>query len=216
MRIRTACLCLLSMLLAAPVGAAQDWKLIKEDKRRGINVYLRKDNYRVCTNKLESTADAGVPSLLAVILDIDNMTHWVWRLREAKVLEQKSATEMYLHLVFDSPGGVEDRDAVVRLEVQQDPVTHAVNVSSRLVPDYLPEQPPLVRMAALEMNWSFQTADDGRTQVQMTGVIDPGGKMPEWTLNMIGRDALYTSFKNLLKRGGEKEYARAELPFKGQ
>lgn len=80
-------------------------------------------------------------------------------------------------------------------------------------PDFMPEQPPLVRMALLEMNWKFTPMPDGKTHAEMIGVIDPGGKIPAWTANMVQKQGLYSSIKGLLRIVKQDKYANPNLPF---
>lgn len=191
-----------------------EWKLIKEDKNKNIRAYLRKDsNYRLTVNRIEAEFKVPLSSLVAAVLDTENMTHWIWQLREAKVLKQNAPNDMYLYFAINGPYGVEDRDSVVRARVTQDPKTKVVTINTRSDPDYMPDQPPLVRMALLEMNWKLTPMADGKTQAEMIGVIDPGGKIPVWTANMVQKQGLYSSIKGLMRVAKQSKYQNPSLPF---
>lgn len=99
-----------------------EWKLIRDDKARNIKAYLRKDsNYRLTVNRLEAVIDAPLSTLVAAVLDTENMVHWIWRLREAKVVKQSAPNDEYLYFVINGPYGVDDRDSIIRARVVQDP-----------------------------------------------------------------------------------------------
>lgn len=227
-RMRIAFAALLSISLLSPVlvhaedagqedpdakELGQDWKLIKEDRTRNIKVFLRKDsNYRLTVNRMQAVFEAPLSSIVAACMDVDNMVHWIWRLRSAEQLKKGAPNDQYLYFVINGPYGVDDRDAVIRTHIAQDPQTKAVTLTTKTEDNFLPEKPPLVRMAKLEMNWKFTPRPDGSVDAEMVGVIDPGGKIPAWTANMVQRSALYSSLKSLMRLVKQDKYRNPSLP----
>ncbi|NNM52539.1 MAG: hypothetical protein HKM02_09995 [Pseudomonadales bacterium] len=195
-------------------GLGPEWKLIRQDHYHNIKFYLRKDsNYRVSVNRMDTVFDAPLASIVAATIDVDGMNQWIWHLRSAELIKRESPHDLIIHLIINSPYGIEDRDAVIHTHVSQDPKTRVVRLTTESVDGYLPEQPPLVRMAKLQMNWVFTPRSDGKITAQMTGIIDPGGRIPAWTANIIQRSSLYYSLKSLMRISKDDRYTNPTLPF---
>lgn len=189
------------------------WKQIKHDKRRHICVYLRKDSTeRMSINRLTTRIALPLHNVLGTIYDFPNMTRWIWKLRESRMLKQVSPTEFYIYWGLNSPYGVADRDVIVHAKAVQDPKTRSVVITTSAVPDYMGPQPGYVRVQKLEMTFKMKVMDDGIVDVDLTGIIDPGGKIPVWASDMVQRDAFYTSFKGLIRVAQFDEYDNAKLP----
>ena len=191
-----------------------DWKLIHHDRRRHIEFYLRKDsNYRVSVNKMVTIFDAPLASIVAACMDVDHMGQWIWHLSSATLLKQESPNDLIIHLVISSPYGIEDRDAVIHTHIAQDSKTHVVTLTTESVDGYIAPGPGLVRMAKLQMNWRFTPRSDWRVDAEMVGIIDPGGRIPAWTANIIQHSSLYYSLKNLMRISQNERYSNPALPF---
>ncbi len=192
-----------------------EWKLIRKDRFHNIQLYLRKDsNFRVSVIRMDTVFDAPMKSIAAATIDVDNMTQWIWHLRSAELLNRESPRDIIIHLIINSPYGIEDRDAVIHTHVSQDPRTKVLKLTTESVEGYLDPQPPLIRMAKLQMNWTFTPRPDGKIDAQMIGVIDPGGRIPAWTANIIQRSSLYYSVKNLMRIVRDERYSHPDLQFK--
>lgn len=191
-----------------------EWKLIHDDHWHHIKFYLRKDsNYRISVNKMVTIFDAPLASIVAACMDVDNMRRWIWHLSSATLIKQESPNDLIIHLVISSPYGIEDRDAVIHTHISQDPKSHVVTLTTESADGYLPPQAGLVRMAKLQMNWKFTPRSDGRVDAEMVGIIDPGGRIPAWTANIIQHSSLYYSLKKLMRISQSSRYSDPTLPF---
>ncbi len=192
-----------------------NWKLIRTDHFHNIKLYLRKDSsFRVYVIRLTTVFDAPLRSIAAATLDVSDMPEWIWHLRSAELIKTLGPHDIIIHLVISSPYGIEDRDAVIHTHVEQDPKTKVLRLTTTTVDGYVPIEPPLVRMARLQMNWTFTPRPDGKVDAELIGVIDPGGRIPAWTANIIQKSSLYYSIRNLMHVVREDRFAQPNVPFK--
>lgn len=220
--------CALPLLLPA-AGHAQDdlrelqmpmtadWQLVKEDRVRSIRTFARLEpGRRFRSFKVEAVIPAAPETLARLMLDFDSYARWYWSVRESRLLEQISPTEYYLYLVHNAPYGMPDRDvilhAVVEPQTRQQPF---VLLRVKAVPDYMPLQPPLVRMPAEDMTIRFTPLPEDKVRVESDGYVDPGGKVPPWASNFVQRSAPYSIILNIQRMVEKEEYTqgRAPLPF---
>ncbi len=192
-----------------------NWKLIRTDHFHNIKLYLRKDSsFRVYVIRLTTVFDAPLRSIAAAVMDVSDMPEWIWHLRSADLVKTPGPHDIIIHLVISSPYGIEDRDAVIHTHVEQDPKTKVLRLTSTTVDGYVPVEPPLVRMARLQMDWTFTPRPDGKVDAELIGVIDPGGRIPAWTANIIQKSSLYYSIRNLMHVVREDRFAQPKVPFK--
>jgi hypothetical protein len=230
---RTACLSLLAAaaltLMSAPPARAQDdlrelqlpmtdrWQLVRDDRLRNIRTYARLEpGKRFRSFKVEAVLPASAETLARLMLDFDSYPRWYWSVRESRLLKQVSATEYYLYLVHNAPYGMPDRDVILHAVVEPpQPDKPYVLLRVRAVPDYLPPQPPLVRMPAEDMTIRFTPLPEGQVRLESEGYADPGGKVPSWAANFVQRSAPYSIILNIQRILEKEEFAQdgPPLPF---
>lgn len=213
---------------APPVQAQEDlrelqmpmtdtWQLVRDDRLRNIRTYARLEpGKRFRSFKVEAVIPASAETLARMVLDFDSYPRWYWSVRESRLLKQVSATEYFLYLVHNAPYGMPDRDVILHAVVEP-PKTGKpyVMLQVRAVPDYLPPQPPLVRMPAEDMTIRFTPLPEGQVRLESEGYVDPGGKVPSWAANFVQRSAPYSIILNIQRILQKEDYTPggAPLPF---
>lgn len=196
---------------------AQGWWVVKDDTRRNIHAYARQeDDKRVRSFRVDGLIEGKAEDLMQVLLDFENYKKWFWAVREARLIKRVSPTEYYVYIVHKAPYPVADRDTVLHAKVKpQSRNDKRVILSVSAAPDYMPVQPSLVRMAAEEFTVIFTPVAGGRIETQVSGYIDPGGRVPAWAANFVQRSAPYHTMRGLQRmvQKPEEIERRQELPF---
>lgn len=197
-RLPALCLLLLSVLLILPVQAAE-WQLASHEP--GLTLYTRtvagqdlKDFRGVVRVK------APMRQVVQVLADADSMPQWFFNLREARFLELNGNDNSFLYFVIKGMWPVSDRDAVVRLHLEQDAKTLALTLSATAAPDHYPPMRNRVRMPRLLASWTVTPVSATETDIRLDGHADPGGAIPVWMANLVVVELPRVTLKNLRKR----------------
>ncbi|HEX5360167.1 MAG TPA: hypothetical protein VFW49_03635 [Fluviicoccus sp.] len=194
-----------------------EWQLVKDDRIRNVRTYARLETgKRFRSFKVEAVIASPPETLARLMLDFQSYTRWYWSVRESRLLQQVSPTEYYVYLVHNAPYGMPDRDVILHAVVEpQTPEKPYVLLHVKAVPDFMPLQPPLVRMPAEDMTIRFTPLPEDRVRIESEGYVDPGGRVPPWASNFVQRSAPYGIIVNIQRMVEKEEYARsgAPLPF---
>lgn len=184
-------------VLTVSALAEDDWKLVKEDKRNNIKIYLRQEaGMRTKSFKLVGSTKGSIDKYSEVMLDIPRMCEWMYRCKEVKKLKQIGNNEQYVYFLYDAPYGLEDRDVIVNGVYQFDKSKGFLRTRSDL--NYLPATPGVVRMTRYDVELSGREVGD-ELELSMEGNIDPGGKVPLWAVNLVQLDGPYSTIKKLMR-----------------
>lgn len=184
-------------VLTVSALAEDDWKLVKEDKRNNIKLYLRQEaGMRTKSFRLVGSTKGSIDKYTEVMLDIPRMCEWMYRCKEVKKLKQIGNSEQYVYFLYDAPYGLEDRDVIVNGVYQFDKNKGFLRTRSDL--NYLPPTPGVVRMTRYDIELSGREVGD-ELELSMEGNIDPGGKVPLWAVNLVQLDGPYSTIKKLMR-----------------
>lgn len=192
-------------------GLGTEWRLTKQDRKRNIQTYARlEDGKRVRSFKVVAELDGNVETLARVLLDFDNYPKWFWETLESRQIQQNSATEMVVYMVYKAPFSLPNRDTVVR--VTMEPQTRSkpwlvMRVSA--IPDFIAAKPPLVRMPAEEITIKFSPLTAGKISMEAVGMFDPGGVVPAWAGNFVQRNAPYSVVLGMQRMMNQDKYRQA-------
>jgi hypothetical protein len=191
---------------------AQDWKL-RTDKN-GIKVYSKQmSNSRFNALKVESEFPASLSQLVAVILDINTSTEWLYSTKSCVLLKTVSPSELYYYSEVSFPWPSSNRDFVAHIKVAQDPRTKVVNVHAENVAALVPEKKGIVRVKQSVGNWTITPVGKNNIHVSYELQVDPGGAIPAWLVNMLATKGPYESFIGLRKQLEKPAYSNARFPF---
>lgn len=189
----------LTVCLVRLVAVAQtDCELRRSDNN--IFVYACK----VSESKLKAIrANFFLPTTASVlaghILNVEKYTEWQYNIIKAEVLEVISDLELIYHAEVKAPWPVSNRDLVVRLKITQDPQTNVMTFSIVSIPDYIPPRKGIVRVPRSEGKWTITPVTDG-LKINYSFLVDPGGSLPSWLLNLSIAEGPHKTFSNLTTR----------------
>lgn len=184
-------LALLLIFFTAPLQAADDWQLRKQDSERQIRVYLRDRGDRQYHDVYAVTRMPGsVKQIEAVLADIPAMPEWAPRVAHARVLKRQDS-QAWIYIEYKLPYPFKARDAVVLSKRSRD--DDVVTIHSQAVPGWVRAKPDRVRLDSLQSTWKLSPQGDGQIKVELWGVAEPGGLVPAMVYNYnLADDAIQT------------------------
>ena len=176
-----------------------DWLLEREKK--GIKVFTKKSRWgKLRDSKAEMLLpNAKAKDLVKFLSDFDNYPNWVPRCREAKVLARISDVEFIAYMIFKSPWPVADRDCVVRVRIEEDPVLGTITIRETSEPKYINNRLGVVRIEQMFSTWRIVPQADG-LMVTNEYSTNPGGSIPDWLTNTQSVDNPYDIFTTIQNR----------------
>lgn len=207
---------LLLLVLAAVFlhasGVAQSWKL--RTNKNGIKVYSREvEGSKFHALRVESSFDVPASRLIAVILDIEGATEWLYSTKSCITLKTVSPSEVFYYSEVKFPWPVSNRDFVAHLKVNQDPATKTITVHAENVSALVEEKKGIVRVKESVGNWTIRPEGKNKLHVSYELRVDPAGSLPAWLVNMLSTKGPYESFLGLKTQVLKPKYANARLSF---
>lgn len=173
-----------------------NWELQKD--KDGIKVYTKKSESsesKLKASKAEMVVNHKPERVLEIINDISRYTEWNPKTTLAKVLKKKSADDYYYYSVVKAPM-VSNRDLIVHVQVKKKSETYTL-VNMVGVPNFIPEESGLVRMPEYKGVYHIKALPNGKTEVMLEYMANPGGKLPDWLVNSAAVDMPFEIFTNL-------------------
>lgn len=209
-------LLVLLTLLTGPSLAAQldtrldpDWKLVSD--RNGVQVYVRHtDTSRLKT--FRGVTRFTLPdeyALAAVLNDYPNHPKWLYMIDSSRELRRDTPLRRYLHVTTDLPWPLDDRDTAIEVNVRQrlTPQEEGIIITMENRPGLLPRQKDYVRIPELKGLFKFRRLNNsGLTEATYEVVLDPGGYVPGWAVNILARDIPYFTLDRLRRFVLRPEY----------
>lgn len=188
MRSPIASLIALTVTFASATGWASDWQPTKEID--GVQLYARHDPSATLKSfKGVVRIKASMKQALAAVLVRESFPEWVHNMREDRTLSTDNADQSYCYIWIKGVWPTSDRDTVARVSVDQDPRTLAVSVVARSMEQHrVPPQKDRVRMTSMYSGFTVIPVAANETEVQLEGVADPAGSIPNFMTNMVAAD----------------------------
>jgi hypothetical protein len=197
-----------ALLLLPGMAFAAEWQLGKDES--GVRVYSRDAAGGGIEVKAETTVDAPLVSVMALILDYDAATRWrASMIKSMKVKDQPNDHTWILQVHAEPPWPLPANESVIEAQLQAKPDRVVYHYKER--PDL---QPPGTRSALGAMNgeWILKPVGEGRTHVTNVMMMKPNIPVPDW---LIKRMIYSTPHEQLIKLGkvaGEPQYRPSAAP----
>jgi len=189
-----------------------DWKLIKDEN--GIRAYTREVvGSDVKQVKVKTTLKSTLGGLVAIVKDVTSHKRWIYKCKTAKSVKVISDTEYYYYNEAEAPWPVSNRDIITHAVITQDPNTKTVTITSTGKPNFIKKIEGIERIQKLNAKWEFTPKANGFVDVSFYMLIDLGGSLPSWIINMAIADGPYETVYNLRKIVNEDKFQKAEYEF---
>lgn len=182
--------------------------------QKDCELKLNKDSIKVFTcikenSKFKSVRTtfelhSSLSQLAAMVLDIDRLGDWQYHTLSAKMLKKVSERELIYYTEVAAPIFTSNRDFVIQLTVNQDPMTRVLTINLVSIPNYIPHKKGVVRVPFSNARWTVKPLSASRLSVDYYIEIDLGGAVPPWLVNIVAPQAPYETFKAL--RAQIREY----------
>jgi len=201
----------LAVFLSAFSLSDDVWHLKKFEN--GISVYTRnspgsdfKELKSVCSLK------TSLSSIVALLNDWDTYPQWVYKCGKSTTLKKISEGELIHYQTVVAPWPVDSRDFVVNVRLSQDPVSKVVKIVSTCKPDYIPKVDGYVRITEFSASWTLVPQKDGMVEVTYQLLVNPGGYVPAWLVNLAVVDGPYETTLNFRQWVMKDKYQKAVVP----
>lgn len=204
-------LLLLIFVNAFTASAQGKWKLIADEQQ--IRIYSQAvPESKIKAIKVDCTVDASLAQMVALILDVEAGTDWVYKTKSCTLVKKVSPTDLYYHSEISLPWPLDNRDFVAHLRATQDPVSRVVTVDGPVVSGMVPHRKNVVRVSDSKGHWIL-TPLAGKVRIEYTLHTDPGGYLPAWAVNAFAAEGPMETFKKMKEQLKLPKYRNASLTF---
>ena len=174
--------------------------ILRKDKD-GVKVFAcDAENTKIKSLKTILSVRATLPRLIDMVLNVNDYDKWQYNTINAHILKQISETEMVYYTEVVAPWPISNRDLVVHLKIESDGNSGITIISANSIPDYIPEKKGIVRVPMSKSQWIIKPVDQSSLSIEFVMLINPGGSVPAWMINMVAAEAPYESFRNFKKK----------------
>lgn len=204
------CIVLMVPSLSAQFG--DGWEFIKE--KDDISVWTKpSENSSFKKVLIKSNFDATLSTLVLIGRDVKSYPDWVFRNIGSSLVATESKQSLIYHSVSDMPWPMEDRDAVVRNTVRQDPVTKKVYIDSKMVQNHPYSKEGVVRAKDYHAQWVLSPLENGQVEVLLCVFAEPGGSIPAWLANLFLDKGPIETFLSIRRLSKLEPYKSATFDF---
>lgn len=189
-----------------------EWKLVKDEY--GITAYTREvKESDVKQVRVQSYVKSNLTALTAIVRDVNSHTKWIYRCKTAKILKDVSPQDHYYYNESEAPWPISNRDIITHAIISQDKKTKIVTIKSTGIPNYVPLKKDIVRIKKLQAEWKFVPQRKGIIQINFTLLIDLGGDLPAWIINMAIAEGPFETVYNMRKEVVKPKYQNTVYNF---
>jgi hypothetical protein len=203
---------LFQLLIFNSDSAAQTWELKKSEN--GVSVFSRTppgSSFKELKSVMN--INASLSSIVALINDWDSYPQWVYKCGKSSTIKRISETEAFHYQTVVAPWPVDNRDIVVLVKITQDPATKIVKIISVSKPDLIPPVKDHVRIIEFNASWTLIPQKDGSVDVIYQLLVNPGGSVPAWLVNLAAVDGPFETSVKLREWVKKEKYQKAKLSY---
>lgn len=164
----------------------------------GIEVYTCKmANSRINSIQSTFTVSSSFSALSEALFDLNNFHKWQYKIVKTEMLKRISKNEFIYRAELETPWPVSNRDLILHVKMSPTSNPKEYHFSAIGKPDYIPPREGFVRVPVSEAHWYIKILDKTNIQVKHSILIDPGGSIPAWLMNLSLAEGPYETFKNL-------------------
>jgi hypothetical protein len=203
---------LLFLLARLAVFGQGSWKLNAD--KDGIKIYTAQiPDSKIKAIKVECEVEASPSQLVALLMDVNTSTDWLYHTKTCRLLKQVSPADIYYYSEVNLPWPAENRDFVAHLMVKQNPDTKVITIDGPAVPGMVPEKKGVVRIEHSTGKWTITPCGQALVKVEYTLHTEPGGNIPAWMVNMFATQGPLQVFENLKRQVQKPAYKNATLSY---
>lgn len=197
-KIKTYKLFLIILFLVFSISSfSQTDKLTLVRESDGIMVYKEKDAHNNINRIVARTVvEANYLKVFCLIKNFEHQKDWIYANHGAFCIDSLSPTEWIYYGISEIPWPFQDRDVVADVYLEIDKEHKELTIHSIAHPDLIPTSPEMVRIQMLDSKWKLKKLENG-TQVELDLIVDVGGNVPVWLINMFSANGPFSTFKKM-------------------
>lgn len=194
------------------ISQTGSWELKKSEN--GIKVYTREvANSSFKEIKSSIHLKTSLSSIVALINDRESYPQWVYKCGKSNTIKKISETEGIYYQTVVAPWPVDPRDIVVQVKTSQDPTTKIVKIQSISKWDFIPKVKDHIRVSEFTASWTLIPQKDGTVEVIYQLLVNPGGSVPVWIVNLAAVDGPYETSLKLGEWVKKEKYQKAKFSY---
>jgi len=191
---------------------ATDWELKKNES--DILIYTRHtENSAFKELKSVITIKTSLSSIMALLTDWESYTQWVYKCGASSTLKKINDSTCIHYQTVVAPWPASDRDFVVNVKQTQDPKTKIITIVSTGNPTYIPNKDGFVRITLFNAKWTLIPLKDGLVEIDYQLLVDPGGSLPAWLVNLAVVDGPFETMVGFKKMIVKDKYQKAKVSY---
>jgi ribosome-associated toxin RatA of RatAB toxin-antitoxin module len=199
-------------VLTAFTTFENDWVLKKQGEE--VRVYNRSlDTTTIKELKAVTQIKTSLSSIIALLNDRETYPQWVYKCGESRLIKKISDEEGIYYQNVVAPWPVDNRDFVVDVKVWQEADTKVVHQTSTCIPDYIPKKEGHVRITQFKALWTLTPLKNGMVNCEYELLVNPGGSIPIWLVNIAATDGPYETTVNLRTWVLKDKYQKTKFSF---
>ena len=201
-----------SSFISPFLSSTDEWQLKKQES--GISVYTRTaENSSFKELKSQVQIKTSLSSIIALLNDWDSYPQWVYKCGKSNTIKKINETELIHYQTLIAPWPVDDRDFVVNVKLSQDAKTKTVYQKAVCIPDYIPKVDGHVRITEFKALWTITPLKNGMVNVEYQLLVDPGGNIPAWLVNLAVVDGPFETTFHLKEWVMKAKYQNAKFSY---
>ena len=200
------------------LSGSNQWELKRDEK--GVKIYtLKSPGSSLIKVKGITHYKYTLNHLFAPLLDEsiqENCADWAPGCLEYKIIEPwnsqlMSNTQLWRFELFFP---FSDREMVLKGLVYQDKQSKELLIENIAVPNKIPPNDCCVRVTHAHNTWRYTPLENGEVKLEFIQDIDMGGMFPNFILNLVGPDEIYTMLHTDLPTSlNNEKYRNAKFDF---
>ncbi len=194
------------------VAETNPWQLKKFGN--GISIYTRTtENSKYKELKSVFQIKTSLSSIIALLNDFESYPQWVYRCEKSKAIKKDSDKHLIRYQSIMAPWPVDNRDMVLDVNSYQDEKTKIVYQKVICLPDYISPVAGHVRIREFRAQWTLKPLKNGMVEVEYELLVNPGGNIPAWIVNMAVVDGPFETSVNMKEWLMKDKYQKTVYSF---
>ncbi len=205
-------LLLIILVFTSFVNTDKEWILLKNSNN--VMVYSRSiEGQTIKELKAVTQIKTSLSSIVALLNDREACPKWVYKCGKSYIIKQINDKEYISYQNVVAPWPIDNRDIVIKVKVNQDEITKEVIHKAVGEPNYLPLVEDHVRVKVFNSMWVLTPLKNGFVNCVNQILVDPGGSIPTWLINMVAVDGPFETTSNFRKLVMDKKYQSTQLEY---
>lgn len=164
----------------------------------GIQVYTCKmEDSKINSIQSSFTVYASFEALAEALVDLKSFHKWQYKIRKTEMLKAISKQEFIYRAELQTPWPVSKRDLILHVKLTPGSNPNEYYFSAMGRPDFIPPREGFVRVPLNEAHWHITVVNDNHLEIKHSILIDPGGSIPAWLMNLSLAEGPFETFKRL-------------------